>query len=160
MQQAAFRPLHVDAVGAAVAATGHQLVAHVVDLVRIGALVAARAVGHQTDAGILVADVAVGDVGVLLLVVLQVVRAEELVAPAERHVALVLQIGLRPAQAVAFDGGRLLGTLLARGLGIAGRRRLRRLAECRNRVLDGTQRPAFGLLIVGQRGQAQGDAEG
>ena len=53
-----------------------------------------------------------------------------------------------------------LGTLFARGLGIAGCRRLWRLAECRNRVLDGTQRPAFGLLIVGQRGQAQGDAEG
>ena len=67
--------------------------------------------------------------------------------------------GLKAQYLFIFAGG-LLGTLLARGLGIAGRRRLRRLAECRNRVLDGTQRPAFGLLIVGQRGQAQGDAEG
>jgi hypothetical protein len=33
-------------------------------------------------------------------------------------------------------------------------------AERRDHVLDRAKGPAFGLLIVGQRRQAQGDAEG
>ena len=97
-QQRALGARHLDGVGAAVAASLDQLVAHVVDLVRVLALVALRAVGDHAHARILVAHVAVGDVLLGLLVEGEVVGVQELVAALERDVALEVHgfAGSRP----------------------------------------------------------------
>ncbi len=159
MQQAAFRPLHVDAIGAAVAAPRDQLVLQVVDLVAVGVLIAPRAFGDQADAGVLVAHVAFGRIGVLFLIVGQVVRAQVLVPADEGDVALVFQVLLGTAELVAHDVGVLVRAGGAGLFGVGAGRGLRRSLEGRDRILDRAQRPALGLFVRRQRRQAQGDTE-
>src|SRR5690606_1186872 len=135
--QRAERPVHGDVVGAAVAASRDQLVADVVELVGVAVLVALGGFRDQAHARILVAHAAGGDVGAGLALVGELVRAEELVATTERHVALEHGLFLGPAQGVAVDVGRLVD---ARA-GDAGR--VLRIRECRDGIHDRAQAPVF-----------------
>ena len=144
--QRTLRTLHLDAFGAAVAATLGQLVAQVVDGVGVRVLVALGAFGDDAHPRVLVTHAAFGDVVAGLAVVGQLVGTQELVAAVERDVALedrLLRFGR--SQRVAFD----VGGLLDANAGQAGGRR--GVREGGNDVFDGAQTPV--LLIVGGMGR-------
>ena len=107
-REVADRTLQVDRLGIAVAPARHQLVLDVGYLVGIAFLVAFGTLGDHPDRPVLVADIAVGDVVAGLGVEAELVGTDELVATAQRHVALVLRHGGGAQQLVALDVGRLL----------------------------------------------------
>ena len=150
----AHRTLQVDRLGATVAAAGHQLVLDVGDLVGVAFLVAFGAAGLHPDRGVLVPDVALGDVVAGFGVEAQVVGAQELVAALERDIALVVGHHGGTGQLVAFDVRRLLVT--RRGRGFVG---LGRVVEHGQHVGHRAQAPVH-RLVVGQGRQADGDTEG
>src|SRR5690606_1457621 len=90
--------------GAAASAPVDELVAHVLDAVRVLLLVALQPLGDDAHARVLVAHAAVGDVGALLGVEAEVVRGQELVAPGQGDVAFqVGDLAVHAAQRVAAD---------------------------------------------------------
>jgi hypothetical protein len=158
-EQGADGAVHADVVGATVAATRGQLVLHTVHTVGLGDRVTFHAIGHDAHAAVLVAHVAVGDEGAVVLRELQVVGAKKLVAAAQGHVAgdVAGEITVHAREAVegiAVDVG---------GLGLALCERADRclgVGEGGHRVLDRTQRPVIRTeLLVGVGGQRNRDAE-
>ncbi len=148
------RTLQVDRLGATIAAAGHQLILDIADLVGVAFLVALGATGLHPDRGVLVTDIALGDVVAAFGIEAQVVGAQELVAALERDIALVVGHHGGTGQLVAFDVRRLLVT--RRGRGFVG---LGRVVEHGQHVGHRAQAPVH-RLVVGQGRQADGDTEG
>ncbi len=139
--------LHLDLLGAAVAAPADQLVAQVLDGVAVRGLVAVGALGEDAHARVLVAHAPLGGVGPGLAVVDELVGAKELVAAGELHVALEHRAVGVAVQHVAGDVGRQV--LPVAGLADGGRR----VQERRDRVLQRAQLPhAVRLLGVDRQG--------
>ena len=151
--------VEVDAVGATVAASRDQLVLHVLDLVGVRVLVARGPGCDDPHAAVLVTDIAVGDVGVVVLIVGQVIGIQVLVAAAQDDIALVFQVLFGAIQLVALDRGRLLGAFgtgldrIASGFVVGA------AIEGSNGFLYGAQIPVVGLIVRSERRQAQGDGQ-
>lgn len=145
--------LQIHRFGRTIAAPVHQLVLDVGDLVGVGVLIAFGAVGDHAEGGVLVADIAFGDVVAGLGVHAQVVGTQELVAALERHVALVLRGGIGTGELVAFDVGRQLLAHFG-GLGIGGGGAVEAGQRIHRRAQSPVQR------LVGSHGRkADGDAQ-
>ena len=115
--------------------------------------------GDDPHAAVLVADVAVGDVGIVVLVVAEVVGIQVLVAAAQDDVALVVQVLLGAAKLVALDGRRLLGAICPGLGGVAAWFVAGAAIEGGNGVLYRAQIPVVGFIVRSEGRQAQGDGE-
>jgi len=145
--------VHFDVLGAAIAASGHQLVLHMLDVVGVRVLVAFGAIGDHAHARVLVTHVSLGDVFTGGAVVVELLRPQELVSASQDDVAVELGLVVGAGDLVAGDVGRLLNPRLGRAFGWL------RVGERRNGILDRTQAPVVGAVPGGVRGQRQGNAE-